>query len=168
MRPAFPFIFGQIVGALLIGAVGGALINTASIESFSIIMVVAAAASATVCRWWPGYDGPWWQLWLADGPAFEIELLDEGPGQIAAFMNTVKDGTVRLVSESGRAAKPPSVASGTLNMMTKGCRKLWNSTHISRYVMMSASMSELLRVLRKPQSPSSARRTAFSRLAVPV
>ena len=65
MRPAFPFIFGHIVGALLIGAVGGALINTASIESFSIIMVVAAAASATVCRWWPGYDGPWWQLWFA-------------------------------------------------------------------------------------------------------
>jgi len=65
MRPTFPFIFGQVVGALLIGAVGGALINTASIESFSIIMAVAAAASATVCRWWPGYDAPWWQLWLA-------------------------------------------------------------------------------------------------------
>ncbi|HEY2871614.1 MAG TPA: hypothetical protein VGJ56_06830, partial [Reyranella sp.] len=65
MRPAIPFVFGQVVSALLIGAVGGALINTASIESFSIIMAVAAAASATVCRWVPGYDGPWWQLWLA-------------------------------------------------------------------------------------------------------
>jgi hypothetical protein len=65
VRPAIPFIFGHVVGALLIGAVGGALINTASIESFSIIMLVAAAASATLCRWWPGYDGPWWQLWLA-------------------------------------------------------------------------------------------------------
>src|ERR1700741_3953877 len=28
-------------------------------------MAVAAAASAAVCRWWPGYEGPWWQLWLA-------------------------------------------------------------------------------------------------------
>ena len=65
MRPGIPFVFGQVVSALLIGAVGGALINTASIESFSIIMAVAAAASATVCRWVPGYDGPWWQLWLA-------------------------------------------------------------------------------------------------------
>jgi hypothetical protein len=65
MRPAIPFVFGQVLSALLIGAVGGALINTASIESFSIIMAVAAAASATVCRWVPGYDGPWWQLWLA-------------------------------------------------------------------------------------------------------
>ncbi len=65
MRPAVPFILGQVVSALLIGAVGGALINTASIESFSIIMAVAAAASAAICRWWPGYDGPWWQLWLA-------------------------------------------------------------------------------------------------------
>ena len=65
MRPAIPFISGQVVSALLIGAVGGALINTASIESFSIIMAVAAATSAVVCRWWPGYDGPWWQLWLA-------------------------------------------------------------------------------------------------------
>ena len=65
MRPAIPFVFGQIVSALLIGAVGGAVINTASIVSFSVIMAVAAAASATVCRWWPGYDSPWWQLWLA-------------------------------------------------------------------------------------------------------
>ena len=65
MRPAVPFIFGHVAGALLIGGVGGALINTASIESFAIIMGVAAAASATVCRWWPGYDAPWWQLWLA-------------------------------------------------------------------------------------------------------
>jgi hypothetical protein len=65
VRPAIPFISGQVAGALLIGAVGGALINTASIESFSIIMAEAAAASATVCRWVPGYDGPWWQLWLA-------------------------------------------------------------------------------------------------------
>jgi hypothetical protein len=65
MRPAIPFVFGQVVSALLIGAVGGALINTASIESFSIMMAVAAAASATVCRWVPGYEGRWWQLWLA-------------------------------------------------------------------------------------------------------
>ena len=65
MRPAIPFVFGQVVSALLSGAVGGALINTASIESFSIMMAVAAAASATVCRWVPGYEGRWWQLWLA-------------------------------------------------------------------------------------------------------
>jgi hypothetical protein len=65
VRPAFPFILGHVVSALLIGAVGGALVNTASIESFSIIMAVAAAASATICRWLPGYDAPWWQLWLA-------------------------------------------------------------------------------------------------------
>ena len=65
MRSAVPFVFGHVVGALLIGAVGGALINSASIASFSVIMTVAAAASATVCKWLPGYDAPWWQLWLA-------------------------------------------------------------------------------------------------------
>jgi hypothetical protein len=75
MRPAIPFVFGQVVSALLIGAVGGALINTASIESFSIIMAVAAAASATVCRWVPGYDGPWWQLWLAGAGANPLLLV---------------------------------------------------------------------------------------------
>jgi hypothetical protein len=75
VRPAVPFIFGQVVSALLIGAVGGALINTASIESFSIIMAVAAAASAAVCRWWPGYDGAWWQLWLAGAGANPLLLV---------------------------------------------------------------------------------------------
>lgn len=59
-----PFVLGHVVGALLVGAVGGSFIDFRAIFTFGIVMVVGAAASAMVCRWWPGYDAPGWRLWL--------------------------------------------------------------------------------------------------------
>jgi hypothetical protein len=78
VRGALPFIVGHVLGAMLIGAVGGSLVNVASIVSFAVVMGVGALASAIVCRWWPGYDGPGWQLWLAGAatnPLLVVALL---------------------------------------------------------------------------------------------
>jgi hypothetical protein len=65
MRAPPPFVYGHVLGALLIGAVGGSFVEFRAILTFGIAMTVGAAASAMVCRWWPGFDAPGWRLWLA-------------------------------------------------------------------------------------------------------
>ena len=65
MRAGLPFLAGHVLGALVIGAFGGALVNGASILSFAIVMGMAALASGLLCNWLPGYDGPGWLLWLS-------------------------------------------------------------------------------------------------------
>lgn len=65
MRALSPFVYGHVLGALLIGAVGGSFLDLRAILTFAAAMAVGAAASAVVCRWWPGYDAPGWRLWLA-------------------------------------------------------------------------------------------------------
>jgi hypothetical protein len=65
MRAGLPFLAGHVLGALVIGAFGGALVNGASILSFAIVMGMAALASGLLCNWLPGYDGPGWMLWLS-------------------------------------------------------------------------------------------------------
>src|SRR5580698_1120868 len=65
MRPGVPFMIGHVLGALVIGAFGGALVNGTSILSFAIVMAVAALASGLLCNWLPGYDGSGWLLWLS-------------------------------------------------------------------------------------------------------
>ena len=64
MRALSPFVYGHILGALLIGAVGGSFIEFRAIFTFGIAMAAGAAASVMVCRWWPGFDAPGWRLWL--------------------------------------------------------------------------------------------------------
>lgn len=64
MHRLSPFVLGQVVGALLLGAVGGSFIDFRAIFTFGIAMAVGAAASAMVCRWWPGYEASGWRLWL--------------------------------------------------------------------------------------------------------
>lgn len=65
MRALSPFVYGHVLGALSIGAVGGSFLDLRAILTFAAAMAVGAAASAVVCRWWPGYDAPGWRLWLA-------------------------------------------------------------------------------------------------------
>jgi hypothetical protein len=65
MRAGLPFLAGHVLGALVIGAFGGALVNGASILSFAVVMAFAALASGLLCNWLPGYDGPGWMLWLS-------------------------------------------------------------------------------------------------------
>lgn len=65
MRALSPFVYGHVLGALLIGAVGGSFVDFQAIFTFAVAMVVGAAASTMVCRWWPGFDASGWRLWLA-------------------------------------------------------------------------------------------------------
>jgi hypothetical protein len=65
MRVLSPFVCGHVLGALLIGAVCGSFVDFRAIFTFAVAMAVGAAASAMVCRWWPGYGAPGWRLWLA-------------------------------------------------------------------------------------------------------
>jgi len=69
-----PFAVGHVVSALLIGALGGLFVNTASILSFGIAMGFGALASLVICRIFPGEDGPGWQLWIV-GSLFNPLLL---------------------------------------------------------------------------------------------
>ena len=64
MRALSPFVYGHILGALLIGAIIGSFVDLRAIFTFAIAMAIGAAASAMVCRWWPGYDAAGWRLWL--------------------------------------------------------------------------------------------------------
>lgn len=62
MRALSPFAIGQIVGALVVGVVAGSLIG--AVLTVAVLMLLGAAASATVCRFSPGYDAAGWRLWL--------------------------------------------------------------------------------------------------------
>jgi hypothetical protein len=64
MRRVSPFVYGHVLGALLIGAVCGSFLDVRAIFTFAIAMTVGAAASAMVCRWWPGFAAAGWRLWL--------------------------------------------------------------------------------------------------------
>ena len=77
MRAPSPFALGQVVGALVIGAVAGSFFDARAIMTFALVMTLGAAASALVCRWWPGYAAPGWRLWLAGAlanPLFIVAL----------------------------------------------------------------------------------------------
>jgi hypothetical protein len=69
------FAVGQVLGALLIGALGGAFVNAPSVVSFAIAMGVGALASVVICKIWPGWDGPGWQLWLVGALANPLLLV---------------------------------------------------------------------------------------------
>jgi hypothetical protein len=65
MRALPSFVYGHVLGALLIGGLCGAFVDLRAVFTFGVAMAAGAAASAMVCRWWPGFDGPGWRLWLA-------------------------------------------------------------------------------------------------------
>lgn len=69
------FPIGQVVGALVIGALGGLFVNASSIVSFAIAMGVGALASVFICKIWPGWDGPGWQLWIVGALANPLLLV---------------------------------------------------------------------------------------------
>src|SRR5689334_4739715 len=69
------FAIGQVAGALLIGALGGAFVNVSSITGFAIAMGIGALASVVICRVWPGWQGPGWQLWLVGALANPLLLV---------------------------------------------------------------------------------------------
>jgi hypothetical protein len=78
MRTPAPFAFGQVVGALVIGVIGGSLVGGTAIITFAVGMTLGALASAMVCRWWPGYDAAGWRLWLTGGVANPLLIVALG------------------------------------------------------------------------------------------
>jgi hypothetical protein len=59
------FVYGHVLGALLIGLIAGSFLDLKAVAIFGGVMAACALASAFVCWLWPGYGGPGWQLWIA-------------------------------------------------------------------------------------------------------
>ena len=78
MRALSPFVHGHVLGALLVGAVCGSFLDLRAIFTFAIAMAVGAAASAMVCRWWPGYSAAGWRLLLTGAIANPLLLVALG------------------------------------------------------------------------------------------
>jgi hypothetical protein len=77
MRALSPFVYGQVLGASRRRA-WRLVPRPRAIFTFAIAMAVGAAASAMVCRWWPGYDAPGWALWLTGAIANPLLLVALG------------------------------------------------------------------------------------------
>jgi hypothetical protein len=60
-----PFVLGHVIAAFVTGAIAGAFLDFKAVMVFSSSLAVSAAASALVCRWWPGFAAAGWRLWLA-------------------------------------------------------------------------------------------------------
>jgi hypothetical protein len=59
-----PFVYGHVLGALLIGLVAGSFLDLKAVMTFGGAMAAGALVSAIICRRWPGFAGPGWQLWI--------------------------------------------------------------------------------------------------------
>lgn len=59
-----PFVLGHVAGAFVTGAIAGAFLDFKAVMVFSSTLAASAAASALVCRWWPGFAAAGWKLWL--------------------------------------------------------------------------------------------------------
>ena len=69
-----PFALGQVVGAATIGIVTGLFFNATAVAAFSATLAAGAAASALICRWWPGFGAAGWKLWIAGSLANPVVL----------------------------------------------------------------------------------------------
>ena len=58
------FIWGHVLGALLLGLTFVVVLNVIPTLVLSSALVVGAFVSGLVCWRWPGVAGPGWQLWL--------------------------------------------------------------------------------------------------------
>lgn len=58
-----PFVWGHVVGALVVGTVSVEVLNWKAAIAFSGLMAGSAAIGSLVCRWRPGLDAAGWKLW---------------------------------------------------------------------------------------------------------
>jgi len=61
------FVYGHVLGAMLIGFVGGSFLDLEAVMTFGGGMAASAIASSFVCWFWPGFAGAGWKLWIAGG-----------------------------------------------------------------------------------------------------
>ena len=65
MRRIPSFVWGHVLGALVIGFVAGSFLDLKAVMTFGGVMAASAIASAFACWLWPGFAGPGWKLWIA-------------------------------------------------------------------------------------------------------
>jgi len=58
------FVWGHVLSALLLGFIGGALLDLTAVLIFCGVMAGSALISALICWRWPGFAGSGWKLWL--------------------------------------------------------------------------------------------------------
>jgi hypothetical protein len=68
------FVYGHVLGALLLGFVAGAFLDLRAVMVFGSSMAAGAIASALVCWLWPAFAGPGWKLWLVGAIANPVFL----------------------------------------------------------------------------------------------
>ena len=59
-----PFVWGHVIGALIVGAALGSRLDTKAVFTFSGLLAANAVISSLVCWWRPGLDAAGWKLWL--------------------------------------------------------------------------------------------------------
>ena len=64
MRRIHPFVWGHVLGALVVGAVSGAFLDAKAVMTFSSLLAANAVISSLVCWWRPGFEAAGWKLWL--------------------------------------------------------------------------------------------------------
>lgn len=64
MRRIHPFVYGHVVGALIVGAVAGAFLDWQAAVSFAGLLAANAVISSLVCWWRPGFEAAGWKLCL--------------------------------------------------------------------------------------------------------
>ena len=65
MRRIHPFVYGQVFGALIAGAVAGAFLDWQAVVSFAGVLAANAVIVSLICWRWPGFEAAGWKLWLA-------------------------------------------------------------------------------------------------------
>lgn len=75
MQRIHPFIWGHVIGAMIIGTVSVAVLNWKAVLAFSGLMAINAVIGSLVCRWRPGLDAAGWKLWLMASVANPLMLV---------------------------------------------------------------------------------------------
>ena len=85
MRRIHPFVWGHVIGALIVGALSGSSLDAKAVFTFSGLLAANAAIGSLVCWWRPGFEAAGWKLWLVAtfanplilaGIAFSIDQWD--------------------------------------------------------------------------------------------
>lgn len=58
------FVYGHVIGALIVGAVSGAFLDVKAVFTFSGLLAANAAVGSLIGWWRPGLEAAGWKLWL--------------------------------------------------------------------------------------------------------
>ena len=64
MQRIHPFVWGHVIGALVVGAVSGSSLDMKAVFTFSGLLAANAVIGSLLCWWRPGLDAAGWKLWL--------------------------------------------------------------------------------------------------------